>query len=564
MRSIFWRMKVFSGTVALLKKELWERFSRFKKGNFDLMGLVLRLMLAGALVTVFVVFFKKFVAIYLAIPTDGAINRAERLYELLNALYFLLFVAFTVGSAAALGRELYAREDLKLLSAMPVRVSSIYLSGLTTVFVSKIPSALITLLPVSAVLAAEVPFAGAFLLRTLAACLLLPFLSVAAGSLLSLPFYAITRFLKRRYALTLVLVTLLAAGGFFVYAQLLGGIKELLLGDDLKYFFNENLMTGIAFLTNKLYPAIFFSQFVLSRGTLVPIAALFGIALGCLILSLGLVRVIAYAMRAPSSGGGRGIGGKLPRAGTAFGALFKRELVEILRTPGYAFSCFSTAAILPLMVYFCMSVGSSLVQRLVGIECSAELALFLSLLLGALCNVFCSTNISREGENFYTLKAMPLSAWKIFGAKLLFCLTVSALSQGASAAVLYLTGFVTRGTAIFLFFAGMVYSFAQICFATRYDFSRAKFSQEEDATAGESGGTASAVIVFGIFTSLFIGGGALALKLVSALRLQNSTPYAYFVLLSGGAVLLSAVLAFWYFARKLRRKYYEFSGGGLI
>ena len=59
-------------------------------------------------------------------------------------------------------------------------------------------------------------------------------------------------------------------------------------------------------------------------------------------------------------------------------------------------------------------------------------------------------------------------------------------------------------------------------------------------------------------------GGALALKLVSALRMQNFATYRYFVLLSGGAVLLFAVLAFWYFARKLKRKYYEFSGGGLI
>ena len=108
-------MKTFSGTVALLKKYIWERFSQFKKGNFDLMGLILRLVLTGALVTVFVVFFKKFAAIYLAIPTGGAVNRAERLYELLNAVYFLLFVAFTVGSLS-----LYLPETSMIITTKPI------------------------------------------------------------------------------------------------------------------------------------------------------------------------------------------------------------------------------------------------------------------------------------------------------------------------------------------------------------------------------------------------------------------------------------------------------------
>ena len=559
-------MRTIDCTMALIKKRLKEKISSFRKGNFDLTGFILRLVLAGALVAVFSVFFGKFLNVYLGVRTNGSEDRAERLYELLTITYFLILVFSAVGSAAALHRELFSGDDLKILSAMPVRPFAIYLSGTLTVLAGQFLVALITILPVNLVAAAYAPRGNGFYILTAASCFLLPLLSVAIGSVLSLPIHALLSYLKPRYLLTLVLVTLLAAGGFWVYAQILGGVKELLLGDDLKYFFNERITSGIALVCRGLYPANLLVRIILGIDLRRSLLFLLGIALACFMLSLPLERwMIPRAMQTRVGSAGRTVRrGEVLGKRTVFFAILKKEFIEILRTPGYAFSCFSTAAVLPLMVYFCMSVGSSLVKRLIGMDCNLELALLLTLLLGSLCNVFCSTNVSREGENFYTLKALPISAWKLFGAKLLFCLLVSTVAQGITAGVLAAAGYVSRGAAIFLFGAGTVYSFAQICFATRYDFARARFSSEEDGAAGESGGAASAVIVLGLLGSFSIGGIALVMKLISALRLGRFDYGAIPFGLAGGLLAIFAVLAFWYFAWKLRRRYYEFSGGGLL
>lgn len=550
-------------TAALIEKQAKEKLSAFRRGRFDLAGFLLRVILTGLLAVLFAVFFSKFAGVYIGVKSSGAAVPEQRLSELLTLVYFLLFLSSAVGSAIALSREFFDREDLKLLSAMPVSARSIYFSALFTVLLGQLIFALVTIVPINLVAAQTLPQGTGFYLRTLLIVVLLPLFSVSVGSVLSLPCSAFTRFLRMRYLLTLILVTLLAAGGFWVYAKLLGGVKELLLGDDLKYFFSERVMSGISALTTRLYPANLLAGFVLGR---TPLRKLYKIMLPLgvlLVLSLILVRSMmqrGVKSRTEGKSGGRGT---LSRALPVLLSLMKKELLEILRTPGYAFSCFSIAALLPLMVYFCMSVGSSLVYRLIGLNCNAELALFLTLLFGALSNVFCSTNISREGENFYLLKALPVSAEAVFSSKLLFQLGVSTAAQGISALLLYFTRFIDAKTVLLVFFAGTFYSIAQICFATRYDFSRARFSSEEDGRAAESGGAVSAVILFGMLTSFVLGGGALAVKLFSALRLSKGFG-SYPLYAAGGITLLIALFMLFFFYRNLKRRYYEFSGGGLI
>lgn len=558
-------MKASDGTAALIKLQVWERLSLFRKGNFDGAGFFLRLVLVGALAAIFAVFFAKFCEVYLLVKSSGEENRPERLYEILTIAYFLIALSSALGSAGGLRRELFAKDNLKLFPAMPIRSRAIYFSGLLTVYAGQVLFALATILPVNLAAARFMPQTAGFYGATAVLCLILPLLTVLIGSVFSLPFHALLQFFKRRYFLTFLIVTGIAAAGFWLYAQLLTGVKELLLGDDLKYFFDERKIAAISSAAKVLYPANFFADLVLRKNVFRAGIGLFGIASASLLISLifvkgTVIRALQASGREPVFRGH----GRIAKRRSELFTLAIKELKEIFRAPGYAFSCFSTAAIMPLMVYFCMSVGSSLVKRLVGLECNAELAFLLTLLFGSLCNVFCSTNISREGENFYILKALPLSPFQIFGSKLIFCSLISVLAQGLSAAAVYFSGYVSVGIAIFLFLSGSVSSFAQICFATRYDFARARFSSEEEGTAGEAAGTASAVILLGTATSLLLGGSALAAKLISALRLKSAGLGILPFLISGGIILVLAIMAYLYLARRLKKRYYEFSGGGIL
>lgn len=226
------------------------------------------------------------------------------------------------------------------------------------------------------------------------------------------------------------------------------------------------------------------------------------------------------------------------------------------------FSYFSVAVIMPMMVYFCMSVGASLVVKLIGVNCNVELAIFLTLLFGSLTNVFCTTNISRDGAMFYSVKAMPVSYKSVFFSKVFLCMVVTAFSQAISALLLFATGYLSLWIALFLFAAGMLCSFAQICFATRSDFNHAKFSTEEDGEIKVSGNTVSTIIVLGMLASFLIGGAVLLIRMLFTLRGWNGEYITYLIV--GVVSLCAAALAYYYLVRKLGKKYYEFSGGGLL
>lgn len=556
----------FSLLGALLRKQRQERAAGFKKGSFNAVGFVFRVLLTLALIAVFVVFFGEFLEIYLSVKTDGVLDPSARLYEVLSVAYAVILIAMIVGGVSQINRALFAADDMKVMSALPVGAKTLYVSKLITIYAGQVVFALVCLLSVNLTAAAHAPQGGAFYAFTALACLFLPLLSVGIASVLALPFHALKLALKDRFVLSFILVTLLTAALLFVYAWLLQGVKELLLGDNLRYFFNERVMNAVAAFVARLYPANLIAGVMLGRNILVGSLVVAAVLAVCAALSLFFIRLIlTRALQSRVSGGAhaprRKRGLKKPHSPMA--ALMKKEFLMIFRTPDYMFSYFAVALVVPLMVYFCMSIGSSLVVRLIAVQCDLELAVFLSLLFGSLANVFCTTNISRDGQMFYSVKAMPVDHKTVVFSKVLLCLVVTALSQLLCAALLCVMGYLSVLNALFLFAVGVLFGFAQICVATRIDFDHAKFSSEPDGEIKESGNTVSIIVVAGLALSFLVGGAIVLARMFFALRgLAETYAYLTFVI-AGGMALLSAAAGYFLLVHGLKSRYYRFSGGWL-
>lgn len=554
---------------ALLRKQRVERRFGFTKGNFDAVGFILRLVLVAVFVAVFVIFFGRFAAIYTTIKTNNVPDVTQRLYELLAIAYMFVLVLMTVNSVTAVVRELFLADDIKIFSAMPVGAKTLFVAKVVSIYRSQLLFALVTVLTVNISVALVVPQGVWFYIMTVLLCLVLPLVSIAIGSLLALPFYVIRQFLQPRFALLFIAVTLLAAVAFWLYSIVLTAVKELLLGDDLRYFFNAQVMETIRVTVTWLYPANWMACFLLRHEMVRSSIGIVLVLAVCTAVSMLVIRsILTRALQARISGDENFIYARQDVAPcrSIFATLFKKEFVQIFRTPSYMFSYFSVALLMPLMVYFCMEVGASLLTKLIGINCNLELALFLTLLFSALTNVFCSTNISREGMMFYSVKAQPITPKQIFMTKILFCVLVSVASQLISAFVLGIASYVAWPTALFIFGIGSIFSFAQICFATRYDFNHAHFSTEDDGEIKESGNTVSTIIVLGMVMAFLIGGAVLIVRMMIALRLNEvaqSFDYLSYVLVSVITVVV-AVLSYLYLITRLNQKYYEFSGGGLM
>ncbi len=556
----------FKQIGTLLRKQRQERAAGFRKGNFDAFGFILRWFLILVFLAVFVIFFSRFTGIYLSVRTNGVENTGVRLYELLSMAYTLILVFMVIGGVSQINRQLFEADDITLLTGMPVSAKTIFLAKLVSIYFGQLVISAVCVLAVNFSVVYQAPQDWWYYVMTVVMCFVLPLISLAIAAMLAMPYHAAKQFLKERFVLYFIIVTALTAVLFYVYSVVLGAVRDMLLGDTLKYFFNEPVMNFLTRFSAALYPGVWFANFMLRKELLYSGIGILIVLVVCLVLAMVVIRsLMRWVLQSRIAGSWKFMRKekRIKPQHSPFHALMKKDFLHIFRTPAYMFSYFSVAVLMPLMVYFCMTIGSSIVTKLIGINCDLELAIFLTLLFGALTNVFCSTNISREGAMFYSLKAYPLSYRSVFFSKVLLCMIVSVLSQFISAVLLLGTGYVVWWAAGFIFLGGVICSFAQICFATRYDFNHAKFSTEEDGEIKESGNTVSVIIVLGMVVSFLVGGSVLLLRLIFSLRLVEGLGYLTYLIV-GVVSMCAAVLAFYYLMRKLGKKYYEFSGGGQL
>lgn len=579
MKKLNWQL-----VGALLKKQRIEDSYPYRRGKFDATGFVLKVLLLAAILAVFAVFFGRFVTIYTNVNgvfgVEGTESRPNlhpdlRTYELLTAVYGIAFLFMTVSAVSQINRRIFDEDGAKLYAAMPIDATSLYLAKAVAVYLGQFAVAVLVVFAINGTVAFAVSQSVAlgwqYWISTVAACFALPLLTMAVGSLVAMPYRWLKQFLQNKFVLNFVLVTLLTGAAFWLYSLVLDAVKQMLLGDDLKYFFDEAKMTAIVKATSCFYPIKWAVDLLLvnirpqslgvGHSALVASLGIVAVVAACTALSLVMLRFIlqrSLQMRNGETSAHKSLG-DVACGKSAFFALVKKDFLLIFRTPSYMFSYLSVAVVMPLMVYFCMSVGSSLVYSLVERHADLEIALFLTLLFGALTNVFCATNVSRDGEMFYAVKAFPLSYKSVFFAKIFLCLAITAVSQLANAIVLCATGSVAWYSAIFLFVVGTLFGFVNICVATRYDFNHARFSSDEDGEIKESSGVTSAIILLGLLSAFVVGGVVFAVKILSDLRNLQLGWVTYVA--SGVVAAVCALLAYFYLTSKLDKKYYEFEGG---
>lgn len=551
----------FSQVKALLSKSLTEFGSSFKKGNFNAAGSIMTFVAYVLFLVVFVVVFGRFADFYVTIYTNGALDVATRLTELLTAVFTVMLVFMAANGVSGIHREIFISDDMRLYSAMPVSAKTVYLAKLIVIYFRQTAIFLPILVSVAVRIAATVQLSAWYYVSFVLVWLLLPLVAIALSSVIALPYAAIKQFLRNHTAIYFVAATVVLALFFVAYIYVLNAANAVLLGEEFRYFFNDNLMRKIALVAHKLVPARWFAEFMLWNNPFVSILGIAAVLVLSVALSLLMVKAIlkgALAQRISSGSSAHASPRKASAKRSGFFALVKKEFLQVFRTPSYAFSYFSVALVMPIMVYFCLHIGSPLIERLAGIECNLELAVFVTVLFGALGNVFCTTNISREGAMFYVMKAMPVDCHNVFFSKVAFCMAVTLLSNLITATVLAATGVISVLAALFLFAVGSLFGFACVCVATRADFRHPNFSAEEDGEIAEQGSTGSILVLLGILFSVLVGGSVLLLKVIFVLRGVDAAYVTYVV--AGSLALLAAGFSALYLLKGLRRAYYDFEG----
>jgi len=362
---------------------------------------------------------------------------------------FCMLITLFFGLFQVIG-NLYFAKDAQFLSSLPIKQYTVFAVKLTLTLIYE----LITLLPFA--LGALIIFGIKtsanlwFYLKSIPIIFTLPIIPMLISTLFAMFFMRFTALSKYRDFLTIVgsillFVAIMYANQKINYMFLSSKTEEIMSGL-LKGSINLSDIIGSVFP-----PVILATKAILNTGmSWMPsmIIYLLSTAVFVFIIILLSTKVYYKGLTAQNETAQPLGKAKRPIRGKQQGiitSVFIKEWRMLLRIPVYAINGLTSVFILPIMI-FIMAGNNSIQEANIGqilnmlkdgkdmLSVLIITAMF-SFIVGI--NPAASTVYSREGENYYFLKSLPISQRQLLTGKLLFSISIDILAIILTAATLY-------------------------------------------------------------------------------------------------------------------------------
>lgn len=525
--------------LILLKRELRERYYFRNRGKKpDVLGVILNIIISTLIAGIFIAVAYIFINTYTKVKIGYEIDLPAREYEILTIMFVLTLLVNIIVGTIKVNSNFSSGKDFDVLLTLPVNTYSLFLVRFISVFIDLVVLSLVLLLPLTITFCVVTGFSIGLIFSSLLLAIILPILALGICSLIALPIFYIKKLLSRYYYLTTIIFALIIFAAFELYSVLLGLIKGMLESGQIKFIFNESTINLISRMTHKFFPINFITNIVMG----------YNVGLNILWLALTIVATftIGYFMISKvfnlvkSNKINRGNkfvkNGEVKPLKSTTSALLRKEFLATLRTPSLAFQYFATTLTLPLMVFITFGLIESLIEKLIFIDCSFEVAMICIAMFSILTNTFCATNFSRESRFFTLSKTLPVAYKHVVLSKVLFCSITSIGAIFASTLVLVVTGGINILQALACFVIVSVLSIGEICLATRKDLNNPSFTN----SAEESTSTVNFIIFWGLIVSSMVA----VISLVCSLFVKTIIDPIYGELIGAGVLIVFAGVVF--------------------
>ncbi|AGY74618.1 putative ABC transporter permease subunit [Clostridium autoethanogenum] len=323
---------------------------------------------------------------------------------------------------------LYFSKDIDLLLPLPLKPWEILLSKFTVILIYEYLTEIFILLPILLIYGYKGSYNPLYFIYSAVLFLIVPIIPIAAASILNMVIMSFTNIGKHRDILKIL-------GGIFamLFAIGLNIVLQKMTVSSQNY---ENIFkminegnNSLVSLSNKFFPGS-----TLSASSLVYSSSFKGfenlilfIVLNILVISL--FSVLGQYLYFKGAQGGSEISAKrreldysklnkTSSKNSKFKALLLQEMKSIFRTPVYFMNCILANIIIPIVLFIPFLVQPDSFHKLnvlVNIKVTSTttmicivVSLAAGLILGA-SNSITSTAISREGENIFVKKYLPVS-----------------------------------------------------------------------------------------------------------------------------------------------------------
>ena len=551
--------------LALLRLQLLTRFADLKPKNLknalrDKRGRTVGMMIA------FIILFV-YLGVILYIVETKALEYLTKMNmpDLLPVMAVMLSTAGTLIMAFFfIMSSLYLGRDAAFLASLPIKPRTMLGAKLTQVWISESLIDAVILLPACILYGTRTGQGADFYLRLAIVWLFIAIIPIAIAAVLSAFLIRISALWKHRE----IILTVGGIGLFVAYMILMMNVGSI-TGDSaeggamIQKFLTDNAVR-ISGMTKFFPPAAWaanglngdWGQLALFVGASIATGALLVAVLGIFYRKLSLLQSETPTGRT----GKKGVRKGSIQEESAYRANVKRELMMILRVPSYAVNILPIA-FMPLVMVIMMSVmfnrsAGQHSESLISVFSQINPALVMCILAAVVAfmagmNPALSTAVSREGKGHEFVKALPVTAKTMIGAKLTvgFGIVVIGVISASIAILIVVPGF-TLETLLAMVLC-LIFTFGTSCQALARDIKNPKLDWVTEQEAVKQN--------MGMLVSMLVSWGLLGVLAV-ACYLMLSAGWATLPVFAVLAVLLCAFAGGMYKLLDNNTKKYYFAG----
>lgn len=360
---------------------------------------------------------------------NAAVTFAITAIELVNVFFGLKSMLGTV----------YMSNDSDMLLALPVKTVTIFLSKLAVCYIVEFFSTLVmlaaTLLPLGIGLSAGAGYFAALIFGAF----LIPLISLLAVAILSVPLLLVSNLFRNKGAVGTIIYVLLFGALMALYMWFvvsLGWGTGDFNGADVGAML-DGILESVSSAAAYLYPNVWLSG-AFTAATFGGWIGNFALFLLSALVLLGLTvllsgKIFLWNMRKSQENAGKG--GKKTTykfaGGNKISSLLAADFKNMLRTSSLGFYCLTQVVVIPVcVVIYCLALkdvgGEGEMQNLLSMVSRVML-----IVMGPMTCVTASSSVSREGENFYLIKTLPVKPSQYALSKLI----ISLIFNGAAFAL---------------------------------------------------------------------------------------------------------------------------------
>lgn len=434
--------------LTLLKMEL---INRFGKISFKDQKAIIKLISS-------IIFFIAIFAVTLwgATIFFSMFHKAGLAYEALVIFFSVVFIFLLFTNISNTIKVLYYKGDNEILMRFPVDGWEVFWAKTLFLLLAQIVVTSLIVIPFLVAYGKVVPVTVSFYVAIPFVIIFLVFIPFFLSNVLAIPFMHLSNKIRHRFGLIIIGLAVLMTTIFFVYTLVFERMVVYLKDNQSFTVFSESTVIIISNMVRYFVPTKYLAGMMLGKFEVTRI-----IQRETVNITVGDSKILSYIiftlLLAASVAGAVWVIKKLYKKtllanmeieGSAFrkkvknkvrplfATLLYKEFIQVFRSINYSFQYFVLACSMPIMVFFCNRIAIAIGTNDIGYRIIPGLTLLIMLIFNTIIISFSASSVTREGNNFYHTKVMPVSVKMQLFVKFVMYNLVSFLANTVTVAII--------------------------------------------------------------------------------------------------------------------------------